>query len=100
MTPLIDLFHKIKTVRTRDAAIKIGPKDFESYTAQNTEAFMDYKEEIYVVPQYAPKVRKEDLDRSETKTDSHSAIFDCSTSQFPVTNVSYFSESSDDLAFR
>ena len=76
----MDVIHNMKTVRTRDTGINIGPKVSESYTVQYTEAFMDYEEEINVVPQYALKARKEDLDRPETKTDSHSTIFDCRTS--------------------
>lgn len=50
LAALLDPFRKTKTFRAWDAGMNIDPKDSESYTAQYTEAFMDYWEEMYVVP--------------------------------------------------
>ena len=98
LAALLDPFRKTKTFRTWDAGMNIDPKDSESYTAQYTEAFIDYWEEMYVVPQCAPKSRKEDLDSHETKSDMDSAMFDSSTSRSASPDVAYFRERSDDFA--
>ena len=95
LAALLDSFRKTKTFRAWDANMNIDPKDSESYTAQYTEAFMDYWEEMYVVPQCAPQARKEDSDSGETKTD---AMYDSSsTSRSASPDVAYFSKSSDDF---
>ena len=96
LAALLDPFRKTKSFRSWDANMNIDPKDSESYTAQYTEAFLNYWEEMYVIPQCTRKVKVEEKDDRDTETES-ATYNGSSTSRSTSPDVAYFSDSSDEF---